>query len=842
MSKPLRSKSKILVLILMLGMSPSVFGTYFFWTGSVSSDVTDANNWESELAQPTLPTGSDVALVGIDSDWGEVIPTNQPVLTTEWVNSNGDPNAGWWIINGVGNQNSLTVGDGAYILFTKNDCNLRNGGTIHVIGRNSDDGPSIVIPPRFRIGYSGDTPENYPDATGTILIEDDGYLRFDPSVAVKGSGGSQIYMGDLVNALIEIRDDGILETVDGTHLDDTDIVTPQFVFASDDPSVNKIVIYGNGQLILSGDPVTGLVEEEETSLEEMIAMGLITSGEDGIELEIVGSEPTIVKNKGMRVSDPQPEDGASDTDKDIVLSWEASVVALEYDIYFGTDQDRVSTATRDNPLDVLVSLGQQDVLYPTDDVLSLERDQTYYWRVDEITDTEGQKNQTGDVWSFSVEPYGIPISDQDIVATSSSQYKDQGPEKTIDLSGLDANSLHSTSSAEMWLSGTEDPNSAWIQYDFDKPYKLHQMRVWNFNGQQFLTGLGLKEVTIEYALNGSDLQTLGTFEFAEAPGSDDYAPNTTVSFDGITATSIKITAITNHNTLFSQYGLSEVQFLYVPLSAREPVPATDTNEVEVDSVLSWRAGREAAEHTVYISTDEQAVSDRTATSGTVSLAEYSPTLELDTTYYWCVDEVNDAEDPSLWSGSTWSFTTLDTIVLDDFESYTNDSPNRVFQVWLDGVGYTADDYYPDDYSGNGTGSMIGHNIWSGGYDDIMELNVTHGGEQSMPMYYDNSDEDTSQTDRSFSPAEDWTQYGITTLTIHFYGPADNSGQLYVKIGNTKISYPGDTTDIAAEEWISWEIDLGTSDASPLANVSTLSIGIEGDDAEGVLYIDDVLLK
>ena len=106
----------------------------------------------------------------------------------------------------------------------------------------------------------------------------------------------------------------------------------------------------------------------------------------------------------------------------------------------------------------------------------------------------------GKVWSFAVEPFAIPIPAQSITATASGQSPDQGPEKTIDRSGLDANDLHSTVLTDMWLSDAGKP--VWIEYAFDKIYKIRQMLVWNYNGEEFLTALGLKDVTIEYSTDG----------------------------------------------------------------------------------------------------------------------------------------------------------------------------------------------------------------------------------------------------------------------------------------------------------------------------------------------------
>jgi hypothetical protein len=284
----------------------------------------------------------------------------------------------------------------------------------------------------------------------------------------------------------------------------------------------------------------------------------------------------------------------------------------------------------------------------------------------------------------------------------------------------------------------------------------------------------------------------------------------------------------------NQYGLSEVQFLSIPISARNPSPVSGATEVAVDSTLTWIPGREASEHTVYFGEDESAVMAGTAPAETVTQTDYLPSLVLDTTYYWRVDAVSDT---SVWPGSTWSFTTADQVVVDDFESYSNYSPNRVFQTWVDGIGFDADDNFPNGGAGNGSGSLLGHDIWFGDFTSIMEKDIVYSGSQSMPVYYDGAG---SQVDLSLAN-EDWTGRGITTLVIHFYGTADNTGQLYVKIGNTKISYPGVFSDISAETWIVWEIDLAASGAS-LNRVSQFSVGVDGVNAGGLLYIDDILLQ
>jgi hypothetical protein len=422
-----------------------------------------------------------------------------------------------------------------------------------------------------------------------------------------------------------------------------------------------------------------------------------------------------------------------------------------------------------------------------------------------------------------------------IATASSSLNADSGPEKTVDESGLNTLDQHDTMATNMWVSSAGQELPVWIQYEFDIVYKLDQMWVWNSNNAlEWFLGWGVKTATIEYSTDGAVWTALANVpEFAQASGFDDYTYNTTVDFDGIAAKFVRITCTSTWGD-GNQRSLSEVRFSYTPVAAESPYPANGAAGVSADVTLSWTAGREAASHEIHLGTDMQAVIDSTTPIDTVSQATYAPNLQPDTTYYWKVVEVNEAESPSAWSSPVWSFSTSQYVVVDDFESYGQVSPKKLYQTWVDGLGFSADKYFPDGHSGNGTGAIVGHDPAVG---PIMEYTIVHGGHRSMPLFYDG----LSETTRTFEPARDWTWHGITTLVGHFYGTAGNTGQLYVKIGNTRIPYPGNAPDITTEAWTAWEIDLASSGAS-LTNVSTLTIGIDGNGASGLLYIDDVLLK
>ncbi|UCD51151.1 MAG: hypothetical protein JSW27_00690, partial [Phycisphaerales bacterium] len=517
---------------------------------------------------------------------------------------------------------------------------------------------------------------------------------------------------------------------------------------------------------------------------------------------------------GGTATDPSPADEAIDVMRDVVLGWEAGSYAVSHDVYFGTSFDDVNTASRNNPLDVLVSQGQTDTTYDPDGLL--EYGQTYYWRVDEVNAAPDFAIFTGDVWSFTVEPFAYPV--ENIIATSNTTSDaGVGPENTVNGSGLNEQDQHSTASSDMWL-GIPGADTPYVQYEFDGVYKLYEMLVWNYNVQfELLLGFGLKDVSIEYSENGEDWTALGDVQFAQATARDDYAANTTVAFGGAPAKFVRLTVNSGYGML-PQYGLSEVRFLHIPAQAREPQPAEGATDVSVATTLEWRAGREAVSHEVYLGTEAEAlplVDASTATS-------YTPApLDMATTYYWRVDEVNEADEISVWPGMVWSFMTQEFIVVDDFESYTDDELSRIYETWEDGWV-------------NDTGSTVGYLE-----SPFAEQEIVNSGLQSMPLFYDNTSASTSEADLALN--QDWTASGIQSLSLFFYGDLDNSGgQLYVKIGSTKVNYDGAAVNIMRPGWQHWNIDLAATGAN-LRNVSQLTIGIEGAGAQGTLLIDDIRL-
>jgi hypothetical protein len=204
-----------------------------------------------------------------------------------------------------------------------------------------------------------------------------------------------------------------------------------------------------------------------------------------------------------------------------------------------------------------------------------------------------------------------------------------------------------------------------------------------------------------------------------------------------------------------------------------PDPSNGAVGVSPSVVLGWDAGAVAASHEVYFGTDADAVKNATKASpeykGPKALGEenYGPgKLLLNTTYYWRIDEVNDTNPDSPWAGNVWSFTTSDFFVIDDFEIY-DAGENQIWFFWHDGLGYGTPGT-ADFYAGNGTGAAVGdENTLS-----YTEETIVHGGNQSMPITYDNDKQGYayySEVELTLDIIRDWTAEGVAELSIWFRG-------------------------------------------------------------------------
>jgi hypothetical protein len=549
-----------------------------------------------------------------------------------------------------------------------------------------------------------------------------------------------------------------------------------------------------------------------------------------------GAPPPIDPEELARAVDPVPAAGAEDVPRETSLSWVAGPFAVAHDVYLGADLADVKDASRADSRGVLVGQGQTTTTFAPAELL--EFGTTYYWRVDEVNAPPDSTVFKGHVWSFTVEPYSYTLTG--VRATASSAEPGMGPEKTVDGSGLTAG-RHSTTDTAMWFTAQNQVLPAWIQYEFLQMQKILEMEVWNQNQtMETFLGFGAKDVLIEYSLDGQDWTEWGRVVIPKADSTPTYE-GSVIDLGGIEAKFVRLTIESNWGGLFQRTGLSEVRFQYLPMLAREPKPAVGSEQVSLNPVLTWRPGREAVSHQVYISGDRQAVADGTAPSSNVTTTSYQVSgLEYGKMYHWKVNEVGP---DGTREGPVWSFSTTEFFVVDDMESYDADK-NHIYDTWVDG------------YFDGRSNSVVGYMEAEGG--TFGERGIVRSGRQSMPMEYDNSRTPFfSEARRAFASVQNWAGNGADSVSLWFRGrPAKSAevdvgndpAKLYVTVadsaGRSATVYHPDAGATTVTTWTQWVIPQKSFGNVDFTRVNAITIGV-GDKAApaaggaGRIYIDDV---
>ncbi|HUU19040.1 MAG TPA: LamG domain-containing protein, partial [Sedimentisphaerales bacterium] len=393
----------------------------------------------------------------------------------------------------------------------------------------------------------------------------------------------------------------------------------------------------------------------------------------------------------VKADNPVPANGALHTDTWANLSWSPGDTAVSHDVYVGDNFDDVNEGIADT------FHGNQAAMFIVVGFPGfpfpegLVPSMTYYWRIDEV-EADATTTHKGNVWSFTVPPKTAYAPD---------------PADGAELVDPDVE-----------LSWTPGFGS-----------KLHTVYFGdNFDDVDNAAG-GLPQGTATYSP--------GTLKMAKA-----YYWRVD-EFDVVETYKGNIWSFTTEGAVGS------------------PDPANGTVDVEHTPILTWTPGVYADSHQVFLGVDEDAVKNADTSSpeykGTGNLGSESYESEKllwNTTYYWRIDEANNANPDSPWTGKVWSFMTANFLVVDDFESYNDLDPddpesNRIFNVWLDG------------YDDPTNGSLVGYEN-----PPFAEQTIVHGGNQSIPLYYDNS-VGYSEATLTLTYPRDWTENGVSTLSIWF---------------------------------------------------------------------------
>ncbi|MHC4370868.1 MAG: PA14 domain-containing protein [Planctomycetota bacterium] len=534
---------------------------------------------------------------------------------------------------------------------------------------------------------------------------------------------------------------------------------------------------------------------------------------------------------------PLPVDGMKFIDTDAVLEWSPGENAALHTVYFGTDADEVANATS----------GGADQGAATFDPGPLELETTYYWRVDEhagLVETKGQ------VWSFTTrreggglrgdyydtgggtpDPPESAFSGQPVLTRIDPGIDFEGaggtsPEPNV-VSG-DAFAVLWTGEIEIPLTGkytfiprTADGVVLWID-------GVENARGWRVQPPESVPGRPLE-------LSAGDIVAVEMWYYQSG---GDWAVRLDWVSDRFERQTVPAAACSP------------------PLRASRSQPANGAVDTSHTPQLTWSAGQDAAEHDVYFGADADAVAAADITAADIYQGRQAETsftpgeLELNTTYYWRIDEVNDAHPESPWKGSVWSFTTADFLILDDFEGY-DAYDNQIWWTWKDGLGYVAHDDEPE-FGGNGTGSIVGDDTTASYTEEV----TTHGGAQAMPVFYNNGQAAAkySEVELTLTVSRNWTQDGMTQLSLWFHGdPANSAEGLYVAVSNAGgqpvVVYHEDPAAAQIDAWTQWTIPLQTfaDQGIDLSNVDKLVLGIgtRGNTAiaggTGKMLFDDIRL-
>jgi len=290
-----------------------------------------------------------------------------------------------------------------------------------------------------------------------------------------------------------------------------------------------------------------------------------------------------------------------------------------------------------------------------------------------------------------------------------------------------------------------------------------------------------------------------------------------------------------------------------------PEPADGSYDIPIESLtLRWPVIPETQYYVLYFGTSFEDVENASFLDPCDTLIDFQiqknyyalDTLTKGQTYYWRIDSIiNGIND--IQRGQVWSFTTSNSLILDDFESYTDniEAGETIFQTWIDGWG--------NPYNGSLAGYLE---------SPFAERSIVYKGQQSMPFLYDNisgfawmdmpwpdfwdwlidmgyeePNAIISKTTRYYDEPMDWISddNDYHYLVFNVRGNIENSGgKFYTKI-NDYVVYNTDPNIITSPRWKQWAIDFNDI-VTDLNDVNSLSVGIEGIDS-GIIYIDEIAL-
>jgi hypothetical protein len=489
--------------------------------------------------------------------------------------------------------------------------------------------------------------------TGSVTLATNGdmdvWTRADIIANTAGSTGHVLNSGILINFCQDAVDSGyppnldILEKTAGVWPWDSSISDGANIPGDDEAVDWEFVITDDGTTITAtftqtSDPTNTLTLTGTCTTDfatDYVAFTVTNGYLNNVTLLSGGKYPYA--------SRPNPLDGALYPNTWVTLSWKPGGIAASHDVYLGDNFDDVNDGTGDafrgNQTLTYFVAGFPGFPYPD----GLVNGTTYYWRIDEVNDTDPNSPWKGNVWSFSIPPktayFPNPANGAEFIGLNA-QLKwtaGFGTKLHYIVFGEDPDEV---SNAAMGVpNGTASYNPGPL-----KLAKTYYWRVDEYDGAEIYKGEVWNFTTLG-AVSGPN----------PANSAIDVKPSVVLSWDaGAVAAS--------HEVYFGT--------------------ATDAVKNATTASPEYKGPKALGEES------------------------YDPgKLSFNTTYYWRIDEVNGASTDSPWEGNVWSFTTGDFFVIDDFEDY-DAGANQIWYSWHDGLGYgePGTDLY---FAGNGTGAAVG---------------------------------------------------------------------------------------------------------------------------------------
>lgn len=256
-------------------------------------------------------------------------------------------------------------------------------------------------------------------------------------------------------------------------------------------------------------------------------------------------------------------------------------------------------------------------------------------------------------------------------------------------------------------------------------------------------------------------------------------------------------------------------------------PLDGSTGVPVATTLIWVTAAAATSADVYFGPEGAMSKVLSATTA----SQYSPgILQTGQTYNWRVDQNGPG---GLVEGFTWSFTTIDSVIVDDFESYTDDNLRETWDPNMPGASV------PDP---NGL--------------NYVETVTVQQGAKAMRIEYGNQIAPAMrQFTRTFATPQDWTVDGIKALTLAFRGQTENAQQsFYITLEDDQQTAAsvsiGDLSSVQANDWNDAYLDLDqfAAQSVDLSAVKKIVIGIgdgtlstQPEDDIDTIYIDNIRL-